>query len=74
MVHPWLCSLVLGRTLFRVLWREILSRVSWMKLLVWWNSSCLDFVEDIGILSCGIVDIGIEVRHWSSLVGLVVVT
>ena len=29
----WLCSLVLGRTLFRVLWREIHSRVSCMSFL-----------------------------------------
>ena len=33
------------------------------ELLVWWKFSCLDYVEDIGILSCGIMDIGIKVRH-----------
>ncbi len=39
------------------------------ELLVWWKFSCLDYVEDIGILSCGIVDIGIEVRHVHLCVG-----
>ncbi len=42
------------------------------ELLVWRKFSWLDFVEDIRILSCGIVDIGIEVRHWKdSSLGLV---
>ena len=40
--------------------------------LVWWKLSCLDYVEDIGILSCGNVDSDIEVMHVHHCVGLVI--